>query len=760
MDRMNDYLPEFNNCLQQEKPFCQSKCPWDIDILSFIEKVRRGSFNAAYKILQNSVGFPQIAAAICSENCSEACPLVNSINLHEIEKSVIENATRKKPTKYSLPPKKEKIAVIGAGISGLSCAMNLSEKKYNVTVFEKEDRIGGSLWDIMEADVFMSDFENYELEQSINILTNNEVVSAEQLADFDAVYVATGSNGNDLGIFEKSDGASYAIIGSTVFFAGGSLLILSKDKSAAYGLHMGRNIDNYFKIGKPEVKERSTETKLVLDPTRLEHETDGDNASKESTARESKDRAVEEANRCIMCQCDACRIHCDLLTYLNKWPIRIRDEIFATTLPGKSEVKRTPARRTISMCTQCGLCKETCPENVDLDNYIFEARKRMHELDKTPWVFHDFWLRDMEFSSNDAMLCHSAKSGKNKYAFFPGCQFGALSPDTVAATYEYLLEHEEDTGLLIACCGVPAEWAGNTEAVEENRNMLLKAWNELGKPKLVLACPTCATELKRCLPEIETVFIYELIESWGGLAKQDDDRCWSVFDPCASSGNEKLRDNVRNIAAGMGIKLEPLPRQEEYTACCSFGGHGEIADPEFSKFVVDKRINESDRPYLTYCINCRDNFSSAGKESVHILEKLFNIEPESYTVTEMRQNRLSLKNHMLNRFWGENSEAEENTERSVFFSDELSKKLSDEKILEEDMESVVLFCEKTGRKSFNTQTGCYIGYRRIGRMTYWVEYKPVQDSGESKFELINGYQHRMQIEMESIWNGKKVEQLD
>ena len=756
MDKMNDYLAEFNNCLQLEKPFCQSKCPWDIDILSFIEKVRRGSFNAAYKILQNSVGFPQIAVMICSKSCSEACSLGNSIDLHQIEKAVIDNATKKKPTKYSLPSKTEKIAVIGAGISGLSCAMNLAEKKYIVTVFEKEDRIGGNLWDIMEADMFLSDFKIHELEDSIEILTNNEIILSDQLFEYDAVYVATGNKGNDFGIFEKFGGNSYAMIGSTAFFAGGSILGLSKDRSAAYGLLMGRNIDNYFKSGNPEVMERNNETKAVLDPTRLEREKSSINESTEGIILDFKKRAIKEANRCIMCQCDACRIHCDLLTYLNKWPVRIRDEIIATTLPGKSEVKRTPARRTINMCTQCGLCRETCPENIDLDNYIFEARKRMHELNKTPWVFHDYWLRDMAFSNGEAFLCHSAKSGRNKYTFFPGCQFGALSPETVATAYEYLIEHEPDTGLLIACCGVPAEWAGDTEAVKDNKDMLLKAWNELGKPKFVLDCPTCAIQFRRCLPEIEIIFIYELIESWGDYSKTDDDTTWSIFDPCASRGNDKLRNDIRKIANGMGIGLEPLTMQEKYSACCSFGGHGEIADPEFSKFVVDRRINESERQYLTYCINCRDKFSSDGKRSRHILEKLFDIEPKNYTVTEMRKNRISLKKHILDRFWDEKEESKYDTESHVYINEELVQKLSAEKILEEDMESVVLFCERTGRKSYNTQTECYIGYRETGRMTYWVEYKPVQDSGVYKYELINGYQHRMQIEMERIWNGKKV----
>ena len=60
--------------------------------------------------------------------------------------------------------------------------------------------------------------------------------------------------------------------------------------------------------------------------------------------------------RCLECRCDFCRSYCDLTDFYNKWPLRIRDEILATTLPGSADVKATPAKRLLSTCNQCGLC--------------------------------------------------------------------------------------------------------------------------------------------------------------------------------------------------------------------------------------------------------------------------------------------------------------------------------------------------------------------------------------------------------------------
>lgn len=760
MDRMKDYLPDFDHCLQWEPSFCQNECPWELDVPAFIEKVRRGAFNAAYKIFQGAACFPEIAVRLCSGSCGLVCPLRSSIHLWSIEKAVLKYATKKTPTKYNLPVKKEKIAVVGAGISGLACAVNLIEKNYKVTVYEKSERVGGQLWDLMSPDIFMEEFKNRIPENSLELKLNDTITSIQQLKTYDAVYLATGRDGMDWGLLSSKQKEPCAIIEGLPVFAGGSLRGVTIDYALSDGLQMGRVLDEYFKTGRLRYLKRRKKTKVILDPFHLRN----DNLITEASPEEdyTKESAIKEAERCVMCQCDACRVHCDLLEYLNKWPLRVRDEIIATTLPGKSEVKRTPAKRTINLCAQCGLCEKTCPEGINMKDLIMEARKSMHNQNKMPWAFRDYWIRDMEFSNTQGFLRESAQSGHNQYVFFPGCQFSAISPETVMKTYEEILKHESDTGLLLACCGVPAEWAGDSERVLKTRELLRDSWKDMGKPTMILACPTCANQFERMLPEAKTIFIYEWMADWDmDLSTNINEETWSIFDPCASAGRPELRKSIRTLASRAGLKCEPLYHQETYSACCGYGGQGAITDPNFTAYVVKKRIHESEHPYLTYCVNCRDYFNRAGKKAKHILEILFGVEPEEFTITQMREHRISQKHQMLERFWHEKAKTGheiKQMEVKLVIDASLSRKLSQERILEDEMANVVWFCEKSGRKIYHTQKKTYIGYRKIGYATYWVEYRKIHTENETKYELVNGYQHRMGIKLETVWNGKKIDQ--
>ena len=234
------------------------------------------------------------------------------------------------------------------------------------------------------------------------------------------------------------------------------------------------------------------------------------------------------------------------------------------------------------------------------------------------------------------------------------------------------------------------------------------------------------------------------------------------------------------LAENTGCRLEPLPLHDAFEQCCGFGGQPGAANPEYADFVVQKRIAESENPYITYCVNCRDSFVQAGKEAVHILDVLFGdgkAPARLATVSERRENRIRLKRDLLKEYRNLKTEekkelrpeAEKGPVRQVSISAELKAKLSRERILEEDVTGVVDFCERTGPRVYLPEKGTYSGYREIGRTTYWVEYRTAPsgadsgslDSGNPKSgdcELVNAYAHRMKIELEPVWNGKKMEQ--
>ncbi|WP_419821655.1 heterodisulfide reductase-related iron-sulfur binding cluster [Anoxybacterium hadale] len=811
---MEQQLKNFKNCLQKEIPFCAAECPFHLDILDFIEKMKRGGFKGAFKTYRNAVGFPAIVSSICPEPCKGVCPRKDSdasIELRLLEQACVTYTGDRSPTDYNLPMKKKKVAVIGAGPSGLACALRLCMKKYEVEIFEEKDRIGGTLWELLDPEIFLSDIKEQFQHEDYTLHLNTPVQSIHELAErgFDAVYVATGLGGEDFGLLTEQDGFC-AFHGGAGWFAGGGLAGADPIYALADGLHMGTVIDSFLKTGNLLYPLNERKTAMCLNPSKL---TVKELVTPASEGGYSREEATQEAARCLECQCDFCRTYCDLTAFYNKWPLRIRDEILATTLPGSAEVKATPAKRLLSTCNQCGLCKETCPEEVDVGGLILEGRKSMHRQKKAPWVFHDFWLRDMDFANSSlAAVCKGSpynvgktlESGTQeptsaeelvRYAFFPGCQLGASDPELVEKTYAYLLDRNPGTGLLLQCCGAPAEWSGDEEKHQGELDSIKNRWEELGYPVLIMACPTCEKKFKTYLEEIPVISLYEILDGWGGAQLIDPAKrplietakrpskfrlsevgasgaacegllseagssekmmTYSIFDACASRHEPEMRASVRRVAERLGYALEPLTENDDNPRCCSFGGQPAVANPEYASFVTQKRISESDRPYITYCINCRDVFLDAGKETVHVLDLFFGRETPVIlpTVSQRRGNRILLKERILEAYWGEDGSASRKSGVKLEISAELSEKLSRGRILEEDIASAVEFCQRTGRRVHHPDKGSYSGYKEVGYTTYWVEYR---EKSDLDFELLNAYAHHMKIELEAVWNGKKMD---
>ena len=99
------------------------------------------------------------------------------------------------------------------------------------------------------------------------------------------------------------------------------------------------------------------------------------------------------------------------------------------------------------------------------------------------------------------------------------------------------------------------------------------------------------------------------------------------------------------------------------TTCCGFGGLMTFANKEVSIRAIDRRINESQHPYLVYCAMCKDRFSWRSKETFHILDLIYGgIFGEDYGrlntkknigFSQKRENRAKLKQKMLKELWGE-----------------------------------------------------------------------------------------------------------
>lgn len=746
------YLEEFEqtlaaHCHQNEPPFCQASCPFGLDIKGMEEKWKKGRFNAAYRAYQNTVGFPGIVAEICDRPCEKTCirnQVDRAVAIGLLEEATVKYAKRKAPNAYNLPIKGKKIAVIGGGLSGLGCALRLSNKKYEVTVFEKENNFGGQVRRIMDPAAVDAEIEAQFQFETWEKRLGQTVTSLDDIkSEFDAIYVATGALGDNFGLELSGEGA-FATSTPGVFM-GGALTGCTVMEALAQGLDASLAIERYIKTKGMNEPFKKKGTMIQMDASLIEKREpvcpEGENGFTEA-------EAMEEIGRCLKCSCDACMRECDLMRIFEKTPRRIYEEVYITIHPGTLSRDGTWATRLITTCDQCGLCKSVCPQRIDMGKFFLQSHQAMHKKGAMPWAFHDYWLRDMAFSADEAKVCRRPEHvEKSQYAFFPGCQLGASDSRYVTRTYEWLLSKKPDTALWMNCCGAPAEWAGNEELHTAFIDGLRSEWKELGEPVVIFSCPTCRKMFSRYLPEIPGTFLPQVMEEWGiSGAAEAEGKAYAVFDPCASREFPELQKSVRNLVDSMGISRESLSHEGEMARCCSYGGQISIAAPLYSREVARERLTEKEVPYITYCVNCRDTFASQEKEAVHLLDLVFGLNGDSRippTVTERRKQRLKAKKELLEAYWHEKTEEAE--EMNLLVDEALERKLSRSQILISDMEQVIAYCQSGGCGVLNPETGRISGHLKIQNMTYWAEYEALPDGG---YQLFNGYAHRMNLEGE------------
>ncbi|HVC11580.1 MAG TPA: glutamate synthase subunit beta [Burkholderiales bacterium] len=137
-------------CMDCGTPFCMSGCPVNNIIPDWNDLVYRGDWQRAIETLHSTNNFPEFTGRVCPAPCEEACTLrINDdpVGIKSIEHAIIDKAWERGWVKPQPPTHKtgRRVAVVGSGPAGLACAQQLARAGHDVTVFEKNDRIGGLL---------------------------------------------------------------------------------------------------------------------------------------------------------------------------------------------------------------------------------------------------------------------------------------------------------------------------------------------------------------------------------------------------------------------------------------------------------------------------------------------------------------------------------------------------------------------------------------------------------------------------------------
>jgi len=137
-------------CMDCGTPFCMSGCPVNNIIPDFNDLVWKQDWRRAIDTLHSTNNFPEFTGRVCPAPCEEACVLrinADPVGIKSIEHTIIDKAFEEGWVKPQSAERKtgKKVAVVGSGPAGLACAQQLARAGHDVTVFEKNDRIGGLL---------------------------------------------------------------------------------------------------------------------------------------------------------------------------------------------------------------------------------------------------------------------------------------------------------------------------------------------------------------------------------------------------------------------------------------------------------------------------------------------------------------------------------------------------------------------------------------------------------------------------------------
>ncbi|MFZ5969229.1 MAG: pyridine nucleotide-disulfide oxidoreductase/dicluster-binding protein [Bacillota bacterium] len=783
---LDKLLETGDRCIHDEPPACTAGCPVHMDVIAFIREIEKGDFSKAYKLMEKRIPFARIVGMICDHPCESLCVRNESggaISIAELEKTVISHGFTPPKKTLPLPKNKGKVAIIGGGMSGMTAAYDLDKKGYQVTLYEKSDRLGGRIWSYVGKDLKKEVIEE-ELQviekQGVQVnlkITIDKKGLEEIVKEYDAVYLGTGEWEEDLQIHPDT----FQVENSSVF-AGGKLV--NRNNSIIYSASSGRraaiSIDRY--LGKVSIT-ASREREGVFD-TPLKYEDDDiEPMVKAEKAFDiyTKEEAVKEAERCLKCQCRTCIKTC---SHMKKFNISPNAYIRQINHNERIILGTHYANKMINSCTLCGLCKEQCFLDISMKDVVQETRESMVQKGKMPVSAHDFALKDMKFSNSHRfsmvrkqpskeqskhlfyypVLSYSKYarglykgSGKTGYLFYPGCQLSATHAEHIGDIYKHLVGAmkeayiEEDIGIYLGCCGAPADWAGRQDLMQENVLKIKQVWEEMDKPTFILACSSCVAIFEKYLPEIDVVSLWEIFEKYG-LPERNivpGRRVLQVHDACATRYNTKIHDSIRNIATLLGYKIQELTYTKEKTKCCGYGGLVYYANREQAKEFVKDRANESTEDILVYCAMCKDLFVEGGKRTYHILDLIYGVDMEGLalkkmpTLSERHENRTRLKHNLLKEIWGETRDMDliRSNDFNIIIPEDVMAVMEERYILVEDIERVIDNAQKNKERFFNPENSNYLARLRLDNVTYWVRYEEKEEG-----VFINSvYSHRMEV---------------
>ncbi|MDH3800395.1 MAG: NAD(P)-binding protein, partial [Desulfobacterales bacterium] len=208
-----------------DKAPCRLACPGGLNVQGYVQMVKEGKYKEALEIIMEDLPLPGVLGRICPHGCEDACrrcDVEQPVAIRDLKRLAADKFDPRQVEIKCAPPKKEKVAIIGSGPAGLSCAYHLAKKGVQSTIFESLPEPGGMLRVGIPAHRLPREILDQEIEVITNLgveLKTNTALGSDVTIDgllgdgYKAVYLAIGAHkGIELGIpGEKSNGVRQGV---------------------------------------------------------------------------------------------------------------------------------------------------------------------------------------------------------------------------------------------------------------------------------------------------------------------------------------------------------------------------------------------------------------------------------------------------------------------------------------------------------------------------------------------------------------------
>lgn len=206
----DEAVREAKRCLNCKNPRCVEGCPVSIDIPGFVKEVSEGNFEEAAKVISKYSALPAVCGRVCPQEsqCEGKCVLGikgDALSIGKLERFTADWSMENDVDLSEKEPKNgKKVAVIGSGPAGLTCAGDLAKKGYDVTIFEALHKAGGVLvygipeFRLPKDKIVKKEIENIKklgVKIETNVIIGRTITIDELLKneDFDAVFIGSGA---------------------------------------------------------------------------------------------------------------------------------------------------------------------------------------------------------------------------------------------------------------------------------------------------------------------------------------------------------------------------------------------------------------------------------------------------------------------------------------------------------------------------------------------------------------------------------------